>query len=150
VHEKDITVNGWTGCGYIILDQEIGGGAYKISGGANGGGVWWLGAIGGASAAFVLGIAAFIATVAVALPGALIFFWVLVLAVVLANATLMMQNYSDLNDEDKACYLGGILTGFGLGSFMSLPGWLGKISAIFGIAFNAYAPTSTGPQCGAL
>ena len=37
VHEKDITVNGWTGCGYIIIDQDTGAGAYKISGGANGG-----------------------------------------------------------------------------------------------------------------
>jgi len=37
VHEKDITVNGWTGCGYTILDQDTGAGAYKIAGGANGG-----------------------------------------------------------------------------------------------------------------
>lgn len=37
VHEKDITVNGWTGNGYVILDQDTGMGAYKIAGGSNGG-----------------------------------------------------------------------------------------------------------------
>jgi len=39
VHEKDITVNGWTGCGYTILDPDTGAGAYKIAGGSNGGGL---------------------------------------------------------------------------------------------------------------
>ncbi|MDP5241123.1 transglutaminase-like domain-containing protein [Uliginosibacterium sp. 31-16] len=37
VHEKPITQNGWVGSGYIVLDQDSGAGAYKISGGANGG-----------------------------------------------------------------------------------------------------------------
>jgi hypothetical protein len=37
VHQADITAHGWTGSGYIVLDPETGAGAYKISGGANGG-----------------------------------------------------------------------------------------------------------------
>jgi len=37
VHQADINANGWTGMGYIILDPDSGAGAYKISGGANGG-----------------------------------------------------------------------------------------------------------------
>jgi hypothetical protein len=37
VHQSEITANGWTGSGFIILDPESGAGAYKISGGANGG-----------------------------------------------------------------------------------------------------------------
>lgn len=37
VHEKPVLVNGWKGSGYSILDQDYGVGAYKISGGANGG-----------------------------------------------------------------------------------------------------------------
>jgi hypothetical protein len=36
VHERPILVSGWTGSGYIIEDVNTGGGAYKISGGANG------------------------------------------------------------------------------------------------------------------
>ena len=37
VSERAITLNGWSGVGYIIIDPETGSGAYKISGGANGG-----------------------------------------------------------------------------------------------------------------
>jgi len=37
IHQSDITVNGWTGSGYFILDPDTGAGAYKIGGGANGG-----------------------------------------------------------------------------------------------------------------
>ena len=37
VQQSDISINGWTGSGYIILDPDSGAGAYKISGGANGG-----------------------------------------------------------------------------------------------------------------
>jgi len=36
VHEAPITVGGWTGSGYTILDPDFGVGAYKISGGASG------------------------------------------------------------------------------------------------------------------
>ncbi len=38
-HTDSISVPGWSGVGYIILDPVTGDGAYKISGGANGG---WL------------------------------------------------------------------------------------------------------------
>lgn len=37
VHDKDITIGNWTGCGYLIIDDVTGAGAFKISGGANGG-----------------------------------------------------------------------------------------------------------------
>jgi transglutaminase-like putative cysteine protease len=37
VSKMDITFNGWTGCGYIIVDPVTGVGAYMISGGMNGG-----------------------------------------------------------------------------------------------------------------
>jgi hypothetical protein len=37
VSESNITVAGWTGVGYIISDPETGAGAYRISGGSNGG-----------------------------------------------------------------------------------------------------------------
>jgi hypothetical protein len=35
--KTDISFNGWTGCGYIIVDPFTGDGAYMISGGMNGG-----------------------------------------------------------------------------------------------------------------
>jgi len=37
VHTNPISVPGWTGAGYIIFDPEDGSGAYKITGGGNGG-----------------------------------------------------------------------------------------------------------------
>ena len=37
LHEKPITHFGWTGSGYIVTDNDTGAGAYKISGGSNGG-----------------------------------------------------------------------------------------------------------------
>lgn len=37
VHEANITVNRWIGSGYVIFDPDTGSGAYKISGGLNGG-----------------------------------------------------------------------------------------------------------------
>ena len=37
VSQANVTVNGWTGVGYIIEDPATGAAAYKISGGANGG-----------------------------------------------------------------------------------------------------------------
>ncbi len=36
-HEENIVLNGWVGAGYLIIDPETGAGAYKISGGSNGG-----------------------------------------------------------------------------------------------------------------
>ena len=37
ISKTNIGYNGWTGCGYIIIDPSTGAGAYMISGGANGG-----------------------------------------------------------------------------------------------------------------
>lgn len=37
VSKTEITFNGWTGCGYVIIDPITGAGAYMISGGMNGG-----------------------------------------------------------------------------------------------------------------
>jgi len=37
VSERAVAVGPWTGFGYIIIDQDTGAGAYKISGGTNGG-----------------------------------------------------------------------------------------------------------------
>ncbi|HEU4653405.1 MAG TPA: transglutaminase-like domain-containing protein [Steroidobacteraceae bacterium] len=37
VHERSISMTGWSGSGYVIFDPQTGEGAYKISGGQNGG-----------------------------------------------------------------------------------------------------------------
>jgi hypothetical protein len=42
-HTDSVSVPGWSGAGYIIFDSEVGDGAYKISGGENGGWLYWWG-----------------------------------------------------------------------------------------------------------
>jgi multisubunit Na+/H+ antiporter MnhE subunit len=42
VSKTNITYNGWTGCGYIIIDPDTGAGAYMISGGMSGAILWIL------------------------------------------------------------------------------------------------------------
>jgi len=37
VHEREVSVPGWTGTGYMVIDPVTGDGAYMISGGGNGG-----------------------------------------------------------------------------------------------------------------
>ena len=60
-HTDNISVPGWSGAGYIIFDPVVGDGAYKISGGQNGGFI----------AAFVITVIAFILAVAAISSGAL-------------------------------------------------------------------------------
>ena len=40
-HTNAVSVPGWSGAGYIILDPDTGVGAYKIAGGRNGGFLFW-------------------------------------------------------------------------------------------------------------
>lgn len=49
VSQNNIQSNGWTGVGYIITDPSTGTGAYKISGGHNGGRKVWDGVLSGFS-----------------------------------------------------------------------------------------------------
>ena len=37
IHEKPLTISGWTGAGYTVIDQDTGAGGYLIEGGSNGG-----------------------------------------------------------------------------------------------------------------
>ena len=46
-HTDQVSVPGWTGAGYIITDVDTGAGAYKISGGGNGGALALTGALSG-------------------------------------------------------------------------------------------------------
>ena len=41
-HTDPVSVAGWTGSGYVILDPDTGAGAYKIAGGQNGGFLKWV------------------------------------------------------------------------------------------------------------
>ena len=42
IHEKPVTVSGWTGAGYTMIDPGTGAGGYIIEGGSNGGALFGL------------------------------------------------------------------------------------------------------------
>src|SRR5947207_6613136 len=45
IHTDPVTIGTWVGFGYAIIDPQLGAGAYKISGGANGGFLSFLSAV---------------------------------------------------------------------------------------------------------
>ena len=127
-HTDAVSVPGWSGAGYIITDPQTGDGAYKISGGGNGG--WFAGFIQGASLALVLLMATFLSTVAV---GAIWVLWLAIFLIVFANVLVVLENLERYGDDEewRSCYLGGLMTGLGvsgLGAIATLVGRL--ISAI--------------------
>jgi len=67
-HTDRVTVTGWTGEGYIMFDPVTGAGAYKITGGANGGTTSWCDVVVIAIVAIVI-IALLAALIAVLLGG---------------------------------------------------------------------------------
>lgn len=68
-HTDDITASGWTGAGYVLFDPQTGDGAYKISGGENGGILPFLTGVAQGAAAMAMLIA-----LTTALTGGLILF----------------------------------------------------------------------------
>ncbi|HZH13452.1 MAG TPA: transglutaminase domain-containing protein [Archangium sp.] len=140
VHQRPVTVNGWSGAGYIVLDPATGAGGYLIEGGANGGkllaalsGLLWGGIagiyLGALIGAFLAGGATLGAFIVVALMIALIF---------LALNSLVKM-FAD--DDTYACYAGGASAGFGLAMiFVDLTKTVQVIATIFGwvtVAGNA-------------
>lgn len=109
LHEKDVVINGWSGSGYVLIDPDTGAGAYKISGGANGGVyLGWgagallplalLGIIVGATELLVIG-----ATAAVIVPFVLSLILLTVISMAVLNAV----------DEAESCFFTGFALGLG-------------------------------------
>jgi hypothetical protein len=138
VSQHNVTVGGWTGVGYIIVDSETGSGAYQISGGANG--------------AFLLGtflaityVAALILFVGSVLPGlslATLLFFALTPQILLVF-TIITSILLFLDEETMTeCFLSSLLWVSGVLSIVAAPilTVLGTLSALlfdFAIAFFA-------------
>ncbi|MEW5837732.1 MAG: hypothetical protein AB1717_02735 [Pseudomonadota bacterium] len=141
VHQADITVNGWTGSGYIILDPETGAGAYKISGGANG--AWFSGFLAGVSIGAVLTIIGIGAGALVGgtyelliFGGAALLLTVFIMTVQALALAYIIDYYSGDNTA-LGCLTSGVATGIGFTSFGA--GWLiGQIvNFIFGVKLSS-------------
>jgi len=115
VSQNNITVGSWTGVGYIIADPETGAGAYRISGGENGGYVVGL-AIGFGAGMFILGsMVELSSTGGAALP--LLAPLLEALIIVMTGALIYIMVLSALSDNPSmvaGCFLSGFLLGLDL------------------------------------
>jgi len=79
VSKTNITYNGWTGCGYIIIDPDTGEGAYMISGGMNG--------------AFIAAVVIFLTAIAFFALAIAVTFLVPGLGAVIASSIFILTGY---------------------------------------------------------
>lgn len=117
VHEKSIQVFDWQGVGYIVIDPETGGGAYKIAGGGNGSKL--SAKVAGAVHGLLTGLAVGGLVSAGATMGLFplfIFLCMLVVLTVVITA-IMSQFYTQ---ENFGCYINAFSTTFGLGIAKSI------------------------------
>ncbi|MEW5837729.1 MAG: transglutaminase-like domain-containing protein [Pseudomonadota bacterium] len=138
VHQADITVNGWTGSGYIILDPETGAGAYKISGGANG--AYLFGVLFG----FLSALGVLMMGFAFVVSGV-----VLAMTLILLGGMLITFVTESILEINNGCLSNGFFTGLGLG--LAIVGTAATILAtLIGVLFigvSTETSTTVKNQC---
>lgn len=82
VSANKISYNGWTGSGYILLDQNTGAGAYLIGGGADGGETAYKNTV----ATTILCVIGFLLAAAIALPAPALIY--LLLSIIILSSAL--------------------------------------------------------------
>jgi hypothetical protein len=144
-HERSLDVNGWIGAGYVVIDPATGGGAYMISGGANGGKL--IAAITGFLSGLIAGAYLGALLGAVLTGGATLAAFILVaalIAVVLTVITILIAMNSD--KETYECYAGGALAGFAIGMTIFGPD-LGKTIGVIAAILGWQVPAKSLPEC---
>lgn len=111
VPKTNISLNGWTGCGYIVTDLSSGAGAYMISGGMNGGLIIGLLILG--TALLLLGL---IAAICIASAGAGCVAAILLLPIYIAFQAWLTQ----ASDAVKACIMAICISALALWGYVSL------------------------------
>jgi hypothetical protein len=152
VHERQIAANGWIGSGYIIFDPITGSGAYKISGGANGG---WVDVLSGFAFGLALGGILGIGAAAVLTAGATvgfivaaIFLTLILLALVILPLYIYQAETLGYDPISNNCWQSGFEVGgmlaFAILTFKASPLEgivMGIIEAIYGVG-GGDIPTS--------
>ena len=146
IHERPVTISGWTGTGYTMIDPGTGAGGYIIEGGSNGG--WLAGLVQGLAFAIVTTI---ISVLAILGSGAIWVLFVIWALIALANLFASLYAFNNLNgDEAKNCYLGGLAIGVsasGLNAYVN--GWLAAIVTAVGLWIGLSTNATTKPSsCG--
>ena len=116
-HTDLLTVPGYKGAGYVILDPDTGAGIYKISGGKNGSFLAGFG-IGLAAAFLIIGVIAGSGLWAVIALIGIVIGLGLALGGLLYNL-LNMLRFGDDFSIDMGCYFSGILADAGLASLFA-------------------------------
>jgi hypothetical protein len=146
VHQAPVTVNGWRGAGYTVLDVETGAGGYLLDGGSNGGKL--LAAIAGFLLGFIAGIylGALIWAVTIGAAATLGAFIVAALLIALIFLVINLIIAMLVDEETYLCYAGGAMAGFfiGLSVMTGLGAVVAAIAAIFGWIF---VPNNAVVQC---
>jgi hypothetical protein len=126
-HTDAVSMPGWTGAGYILLDPQTGDGAFKIAGGANGG---FLPLLSGAA----LGIAS---VASFMLIGALAPIWVGAAALVFAVAiaaiiSTAIYNLKIWSGSQAGCFWQGVGTG---GTLFSIATGAAQVISLIGAGY---------------
>ncbi len=133
-HERNISVKGWSGSGYIIIDPNTGTGAYLIDGGANGG--YILGFAIGGILGLVLGQIAISAFTGVGLAVFSGFSFGIIVAftiITMLTLTVVGLHLSLMGEEGRKCAWKGFKDGMTIsGSFLAyfsfIQGWGTKLN----------------------
>jgi hypothetical protein len=129
-HTDSVSVHGWTGAGYIILDSEDNTGAYKISGGLDGG-LAYVKAV-GFNLGILLGFSIFSLGVGVTMGSAVLPAMAAFFGIIASTVMILYTAYSVFYDERyPACFLKGLAYGVVIGSFAgTLAALLKKVSKL--------------------
>jgi hypothetical protein len=129
-HTGSVHVSGWMGAGYIILDSEDNTGAYKISGGMNGGLAYVKDV--GFNLGILLGISIFFLGVGVTIGGAGVPAMAAFFGIIASTIMILYTAYSLFFDEEyPACFLTGLARGVIYGSLAgSIAGYFLKVSKL--------------------
>lgn len=109
-HERNISVKGWTGLGYVILAPTTGAGAYLIDGGANGRVAFAVGAALGSLLALI------VLPMAPVSVGVAVLFTPYILFAIAAITVLLYLFWDTIKDNEfaRSCFLLGLGFGFGI------------------------------------
>jgi len=145
-HTDNVSVPGWTGAGYIISNPETGSGAYKISGGGNGGFSFIAGLLFGTTLGlFVAILTVGLPATVLAAPVALAIFIAAVISVVAGVLSIIALVFAQVIDGgvDIGCFALGFVSSFAfiVGILARMPGaakaLAGGLALLLGIKLPA-------------
>jgi len=148
ISQSRVTVGGWTGAGYTIVDPATGAGAYMIEGGANGG-FMPVGALWGVS--FAIPVMAILFALGATASLFLIFSTVIIALTVLMLLSIALADAMlDLNDTQRGCVWNGFAQSFTLtiSAYFARSGpWTSVIAGGIVGWFLSHLPTTPSGQC---